>query len=130
MKRVVAVAVHPAIGIARVGNSADSFFFGPEMPGSLPHAPEGFKDVSGAIARQAARFRIYGYDAAGDVVGEVTAADADITWTVSVANTKAAWYDFVRPMDLPGAPPVKRRNAGVVGDARQGLVITWRASAR
>ena len=88
------MAVHPAIGIARVGNSADSFYFGPELPGSLPVAPDGFKDATGAIARQAARFRIFGYDAAGAVVGEVTASDADIVWTVSVANKKAAWYDF------------------------------------
>ena len=101
---VVSVAVHPAIGIARVGNSADSFFFGPELPGSLPVAPDGFKDASGAIARQAARFRIFGYDAAGAVVREITAADAAITWTVSVANTKAAWYDF----DTGDGPPGRR----------------------
>ena len=74
---VMSVRVHPAIGIARVGNSADSFFFGPELPGSLPVAPDGFKDASGAIARQAARFRIYGYDAAGERRSrEITAADA------------------------------------------------------
>ena len=69
---VMSVAVHPAIGIARVGNSADSFFFGPELPGAIPVAPDGFKDATGAIARQAARFRIYGYDAAGNVVREIT----------------------------------------------------------
>src|SRR5262245_25990204 len=58
LARVVAVAVHPAIGIARVGNSADSFFLGPDLPGALPVAPNGFKDAAGAIARQAARFRV------------------------------------------------------------------------
>ena len=120
---VVSVAVHPAVGIARVGNSADSFFFGPELPGSLPVAPGGFKDATGAIARQAARFRIFGYDAAGAVVREITAADADITWTVSVANTKAAWYDFDRAMDLPVAAAVKRRNADVTGADRERLVV-------
>lgn len=31
--------IHPAIGIARVGNSADAFHFGPEVPGTLPMAP-------------------------------------------------------------------------------------------
>jgi hypothetical protein len=118
---VVAVAVHPSIGIARVGNSLDSFYFGPEVPGTLPVAPGGFKDAAGAIARQAARFRIFGYDASGAVVQEITAADADITWTVSVANKKAAWYDFNRAMDLPIAVPVERRNAGVTD--RQRLVI-------
>ena len=120
---MASVAVHPAIGIARVGNSADSFFFGPELPGSLPVAPGGFKDAAGAIARQAARFRIFGYDAAGAVVQEITAADADITWTVSVANKKAAWYDFDRAMDLPVAVAVERRNADVTGADRERLVV-------
>ena len=129
LTRVASVAVHPAIGIARVGNSADSFFFGPELPGRLPVAPDGFKDASGAIARQAARFRIYGYDAAGDVVGELTAAEATITWTVSVANKKAAWYDFDRAMDLPQAAPVKRRNVDVTGAARDRLVVATGAQS-
>ncbi len=120
---VASVAVHPAVGIARVGNSADSFFFGPELPGSLPVAPGGFKDATGAIARQAARFRVFGYDAAGAVVREITAADADITWTVSVANKKAAWYAFNRAMDLPVAVAVKRRNPDVTGAARERLVV-------
>ena len=103
--------MHPSVGIARVGNSPDSFFFGPELPGTLPVAPDGFKDANGAIARQAARFRIYGYDEAGAVVRELTAADgATITWTVSVANKKAAWYDFNTAMDIPVATPVGRRN--------------------
>jgi hypothetical protein len=120
---VMSVAVHPAIGIGRVGNSADSFFFGPELPGSLPVAPNGFKDASGAIARQAARFRIYGYDAAGNVIREITADDATITWTVSVANTKAAWYDFGTALDIPIAKPTKRRNATITGAARNDLVV-------
>jgi hypothetical protein len=120
---VVFVAVHPAVGIARVGNSADSFFFGPEVPGSLPVAPGGFKDATGAIARQAARFRVFGYDAAGAVIQEITAADAVITWTVSVANKKAAWYDFDRAMDLPIAVAVNRRNADVTGADRWRLVV-------
>ena len=121
---VAAVAVHPAVGIARVGNSVDSFFFGPELPGSLPVAPDGFKDASGAIARQAARFRVFGYDAAGAVLQEITVAVADITWTVSVANKKAAWYDFNRAMDLPVAVAVGRRNADVTGADRERLVVT------
>jgi hypothetical protein len=120
---VVSVAVHPAVGIARVGNSADSFFFGPELPGLLPIAPGGFKDAAGAIARQAARFRVFGYDAGGAVVQEITTADAEITWTVSVANTKAAWYDFDRAMDLPIAAAVTRRNPDVTGADRERLVV-------
>ena len=101
--RIVRVAVHPAVGIGRVGNSADSFYFGPEIPLTPPIAPDGFKDAAGAMARQAARFRVYGYDDQGDVVKELTAADGTIAWTVSVANKKAAWYDFDTAMDIPVA---------------------------
>jgi hypothetical protein len=35
---VVRVAVHPAVGIARVGNSPDAFFFAPEVPGAVTTA--------------------------------------------------------------------------------------------
>ena len=37
--------VHPAIGIARVGNSPDEFFIGPERIGQPPDPPGGFKDA-------------------------------------------------------------------------------------
>jgi hypothetical protein len=123
VERIVRVAVHPSIGIARVGNSADSFFFGPDVPGALPVAPDGFKDASGAIARQAARFRLYGYDADGQVVKELTAADGAIAWAVSVANKKAAWYDFDTAMDIPVAESVARRNDDITGSDRDRLVI-------
>ena len=118
---IVSVAVHPAIGVARVGNSEDSFFFAPEVAGALPSAPQGFKDSQGAIARQAVRFRIYGYDASGHVVREITAQDADITWQVKVANSKAAWYEFNKAFDLPNAPASPRRNPDV--SDRSSLII-------
>ena len=70
--------IHPAIGIARVGNSPNSFYIAPEVTGGLPIDcdPEGnpivkddreqpvskFKDAQGRIRRQAARFRVYLYD--------------------------------------------------------------------
>ena len=109
-RRIVRAAIHPTIGVARVGNSPDSFFFGPEVPGALPRASGGFKDGNGAVAKQAARFRVYGLDADGRPVRELTAAEADITWRVSVANTKAAWYDFSVAYDLPDAAPAALRN--------------------
>jgi hypothetical protein len=112
-RRIVGAAIHPAIGIARVGNSPDSFFFGPEIPGELPRARGGFKDGNGAVAKQAARFRVYGLDSAGLPVRELTAADADITWRVSVANTKAAWYNFSTPFDIPDAEKATQRNPNV-----------------
>ena len=40
---------------------------------------------------------------------------------MSVANTKAAWYEFDRAMDIPVATSVERRNADVVD--RQRLVV-------
>ena len=110
LSRIASVAIHPAVGIARVGNSADAFFLAPEVPGALPTGP--FKDGAGAMAKQVARFRIYGYDAQGQVVGEITAADAQITWSVVVGNAKAAWYGADEPLDLPDAQPMPLRNAG------------------
>ena len=123
---VVRAAIHPAIGIARVGDSENEFFIGPEVVGPDPDVGGPYKDATGALERQAARFRIYGYNAAGDVVSELTPANADITWTVHVANTKAAWYEFQLALDVPEAAeaaPSGLRNKAIRGDARAGLVI-------
>jgi sugar lactone lactonase YvrE len=111
LSRVTSVAIHPAVGFARVGNSREAFYFGPEVPGSASRGP--FKDADGAMAKQAARFRIFGYDAQGRVVGEVTAADADITWRVDVANTKPFWYDPAEAFDVPNPPDTRQRNPKV-----------------
>src|SRR6185436_583978 len=63
--------IHPAIGIARVGDSPDEFYLAPEQAGAMPNelTPDGgeqpitkFKDGKGRVKRQAARFRVYGYD--------------------------------------------------------------------
>src|SRR5262245_32895471 len=87
-EEIVQAIISPAIGIARVGNSPDGWFLGPEVAGPHPYPAGGFKDAAGRMKRQAARFRIYGLDANGRVVRELTAADADITWTVHLANKK------------------------------------------
>jgi len=81
--------IHPAIGVARVGNSPDEFFIGPERLGEEPTPPAGFKDAQCRVKRQAARFRIFAHHDDG-TVSEVTSAEADITWTVHLANKKAA----------------------------------------
>src|SRR5262245_5121506 len=67
--------IHPAIGIARVGNSPDEFFIGPEIPGGFDPPSGGYKDagdlnkgIPPRIKRQAARFRIFAYNTAGQVV--------------------------------------------------------------
>jgi L-Lysine epsilon oxidase N-terminal/L-lysine epsilon oxidase C-terminal domain/von Willebrand factor type A domain len=82
--------IHPAIGIARVGNSPDDFFIGPERIGERPNPPDGFKDAQCRVKRQAARFRIFAHHGDG-TVEEVTKAKAKITWTVHLANKKAAF---------------------------------------
>jgi hypothetical protein len=126
------IVIHPAIGVARVGNSPDEWFLGPETPGPHPVPPGGFKDAAGRLKRQAARFRLYGLNGEGQVVAEVTAANAEIHWRVHLANTKAAWYNFDIALDipqakgLPAAPlqaapdPTRstRRNATVIDRAR------------
>ncbi|MFM9098608.1 MAG: LodA/GoxA family CTQ-dependent oxidase [Phycisphaerales bacterium] len=122
--RVARVAIHPAVGVARVGNSRDAFFFGPEVPGQVPAGP--FKDAQGAMAKQAARVRIYAYDAHGEVLGEVTAADAEISWSVTVGNGKANWYGDDVAFDVPGAQPTVLRNPDVTDRASIYPVATTR----
>ncbi|WP_197540947.1 LodA/GoxA family CTQ-dependent oxidase [Pseudomonas sp. StFLB209] len=119
--------IHPGIGIARLGSSleADGFFIGPETlelgSGVLGDA----RDDTGALMRQAARFRIYGYDANDRVVAELTAAQAQIDWQVHLANRKAQWYRFEMAMDLPeaGDLEMKLRNDHIAGAEREALVI-------
>jgi len=129
---IVDVAIHPAIGIARVGNSRTEFFVGPEIPGRHPLEPKKARDGNGALKRQAARFRVFGLDAQGRVIREITASDGRITWTVHLANKKADWYDFEQAFDIPaskgeipGIPPIASslRNADVIGADRARLVI-------
>lgn len=70
--------IHPAIGLARVGNSPDAFYIAPEEEGALPidcdhegypiikngveQPINNFKDAQGRIKRQAARFQVFVYD--------------------------------------------------------------------
>ena len=70
--------IHPAIGIARLGNSPGSFYLAPETTGAppiecdadgIPVVKDGkeqpvtqFKDGERRIRRQAARFRVFIYD--------------------------------------------------------------------
>lgn len=81
--------IHPAIGIARIGNSPDDFFIGPERLGEEPTPAGGFKDAQCRVKRQAARFHIFAHHDDG-TVEEITKAEADITWSVHLVNKKAA----------------------------------------
>lgn len=94
MANTTSFEIHPAIGIARVGNSTE-FFVGPE-PGVGP--PPKYRDASGQLLRQAARFRIFRCTRAADgrlrAAVEVTADQAHIEWTVHLANRKGASPEF------------------------------------
>ncbi|MES2937677.1 MAG: LodA/GoxA family CTQ-dependent oxidase [Pseudomonadota bacterium] len=120
---IVRAAIHPGIGVARVGNSPDGYYIGPEVMQPPPMAPGELRDADGALKREAARFRIYGYNAAGEVVRELTAADATVEWQVELANKKAAWYEFQIALDIPEAlnpkmaEPSLQRNAAVTDRA-------------
>src|SRR5579864_1023796 len=89
--------IFPSIGIARLGNcpldSSSDFYVGPEIPGSIIVPTIGYKDSQGRVRRQAARFRIFGWED-GVFMGEITSSSAKITWTVELANKKAAFNQF------------------------------------
>src|ERR1044072_7221037 len=109
---ITEVRIHPAIGIARVGNSDSDFFIGPEKRWDRAPPARGYKDAQCRIKRQAARFRIFGYD--NSVPVELTAANAKIEWTVHLVNRKAVG---------PGFPSGGTRNAGFSGPDRDALII-------
>lgn len=121
--KIAKVAIFPAIGFSRVGNAED-WFLAPEVPGLLDEPEGGFKDKQGRIKKQVQRFRLFGYDDQGRVVRELDGADG-VTWSVHVANTKAAWYGFVNAMDrgdtAPGVPGAQR-NAFVAADKREAML--------
>lgn len=142
--------IHPAIGIARLGDSPDSFYLAPEQAGQLPveltssgkeQPIKTFKDKQQRVKRQAARFRVFAYDdkfeqgkelQIGDTVEIVaqtgqllTVQVTDIFWTVYLANKKSSWYEFQQLDGEHGygaAHPL--RNADITdADARQQLII-------
>lgn len=119
LEQVVHAKIHPSIGIARVGNSTqeDGFYIGPQVVDPEPQDAAFYRDGHGALKREVAEFRVYGYDGQGRVVCELGMEDGvDITWQVELANHKAAWYNFELALDIPEAAtatPSTRRNAQV-----------------
>ncbi|WP_020638659.1 LodA/GoxA family CTQ-dependent oxidase [Amycolatopsis balhimycina] len=112
---VVEVRIHPAIGIARVGNSVDEYFIGPERQWDRSAPADGsYKDRSHRIKRQVARFRLFAYDERGVPTELVEGPGVEITWTVHLVNAKAAARLF---------RPDSTRNSGYSGDALRDLVI-------
>ena len=53
--RVVRAAIHPAIGVARLGNSAGEYFIGPQIVPTPPAPAGSYRDARHALKRQAAR---------------------------------------------------------------------------
>ncbi|WP_236979104.1 CTQ-dependent lysine 6-oxidase LodA [Membranihabitans maritimus] len=94
--------ISPSIGIARLGNSPDTFCLSPEKLGGLPYdsdefgnmksAVKHFKDDAGLIKRQGQRFRIF--DMNENEITENSPNIESINWTVHLANKKAAWYQY------------------------------------
>jgi hypothetical protein len=109
---ITTIKIFPSIGIARLGNSPTEFFIGPEIPGVRTPPDGGYKDARCQIKRQAARFRLHGYDEAGNLVQEITRADAEITWEVHLANKKASWKPFIGLEES-----ASKRNGGITDRA-------------
>jgi hypothetical protein len=136
--------IHPAIGVARLGNS-EQYYIGPEAGGALPTDPvtgqpvTSFRDADGNVLKQAARFRVYAYDSTnpGDPGTEVKAGSGGVTgiaWTVYLANKKSCWYQFEQLTGsgmegdagyLANGPSLNPlRNAGIQDPAqRQALIL-------
>lgn len=136
-------AIGPSIGIARVGNSPDSFYIAPDRTNGLPiecdqqgnpsheHTTK-FKDGQGRVRRQAALFRIFAIEE-GQPDREITLNDPQvksITWTAHLANKKACWYNFSElqgnllygPQNSYKKQDVPLRNDGHKGPRRE-LII-------
>ncbi|CAG8781743.1 20036_t:CDS:2, partial [Gigaspora rosea] len=102
-KKIKSFAIFPALNVARIGD-ADEYYVGSEIPGV--YVGKGNENFSfkkdGKVKPQAARFRIYGYDENDNLVQEIKLSDANkdigldikISWTVELANKKAAHTQF------------------------------------
>ena len=119
--RIRFARIHPAIGIARLGNSPDEYFIGPEIPGVYDFPKLGFRDETNRLKRQGARFRILGYDERNRFVAEITEADATVEWIVHLRNTKAVGRAFAGVL----RPDEPQRNAAWIkqGHSESQLIL-------
>src|SRR5947209_4173905 len=94
--------IHPALGVARVGDADGPGFIGPERLGVPANwnfdtaAFDPFK-VEGRVKRQGVRFRVFEFAPDGSLVGETLPGQGSVRaveWTVNVANRKAAFFQF------------------------------------
>jgi hypothetical protein len=131
--------IHPGMGFTRVGPSTQGYFLTGETPGAAPididaagneAAFSGYKDAAKIMRRQGARFRVFGYDrddASGllSLVREITIADADIRWSVSLTAAKAEGKLMTSVIGADGkrtiVPSDKNRNDPPAGQTRADL---------
>lgn len=133
------LTIHPSVGVARLGNSIGKFCLSPDSIGGLPFEADGFgnpqgpisqfKDEAGQVRRQGQPFKIF-----DDTGAELTLSSenvASITWTVHLANKKAAWYQYSElegnllygPENSYAAKQVAFRNPDTKEADRQTLII-------
>ncbi|MBJ7549079.1 CTQ-dependent lysine 6-oxidase LodA [Marinomonas ostreistagni] len=96
------LALHPSVGVGRLGNSPQSFYLSPTTIGGLPWDSDQygnqlgpvsqFKDETGQVKRQGQPFKIFQED--GTELTLESPNVASIEWTVHLANKKAAWYQY------------------------------------
>lgn len=94
--------LQPKVGVARLGNSPSEICLSPDSIGGLPFDSDdhgnasgpirSFKDPAGLIKRQGQPFRLVGSD--GNELTLDSPNVQSITWTVHLANKKAAWYQY------------------------------------
>lgn len=104
--------IYPSIGIARLGGSPNQYCLCPESNNSLgieidnlgnENEVKNFKDTSGLIKRQGARFKVYELNSA---TGEYLPIDMNLVsvkWNVHLVNKKAG-------VTRPAAPPTSPSN--------------------
>jgi hypothetical protein len=101
--------IHPAIGIARVGNrqgtTEGDYFLGPEVPGHHVAPAGGYKRC-----------------------GEITRVDAEILWSATLANRKAYAPLFPLRLNAQGLPNL--RNAAIQEETQRRRLLILSASAR
>lgn len=133
------LAIHPSIGIARLGNSTTDICLSPVEIGGLPFEsddygnPQGpitdFKDAKGLVKRQGQPFKIFQEN------GEELTLDSphvkSIEWTVHLANKKAAWYQYSElqgnllygPSNSYANQGIAFRNPDIPESKRQTLIV-------
>jgi len=112
---IAEIRIHPAIGIARVGNSETGSFVGPERKWDRSAPEDGkYKDKDGRIKRQAARFRLFACDEHDTATELVVRPGIEIEWTVHLVNAKAAARKF---------DSASTRNSGYSDAELENLVI-------